>query len=152
MNLDFANMPETQRLAEAATLLRRVEGDAKEVARILVRAKGTPQKDMLDRWRPVMEEAVAEVVSAEKVLRRSIGELRAKRGQKIEWGRATAKNGWLASLLQTAGALTGLLVRMQAFEIEGRSVDQLNTLRIRALTALPPSTRAALLAEESTDG
>jgi hypothetical protein len=149
----LADMPEVRRLAEVAKLLRQVEGDAKEVARVLLRTKGTAQKDMLDRWRPIVAEAVTEVVEAEKALKRSMHALRnRKQGQQIQWQQAAGKNGWLAALLQTGASLTGLLVRMQAFEIEGKSVDQLNTLRLRALTALPPSTRAALLAEESENG
>lgn len=150
--MDFSSLPETERLAHVATALHRVQNDAVEVTRVLLKLRSTPQQELMDRWRPVIEEAAEGVVRAAVVLERSMRELRARpKDTGISWGSATKKGGWVHDLLATGKALTELLVRLQAYEIEGRSIDQLNTLRLHSLVSLPPAAQAALL-QEPRDG
>lgn len=141
-------MPETARLAEVMEVVQRVQHDSREVTRVLLRLRTTPQKELLDRWRPVVQEATDKVIEASKVLEHAVDHLKDPTQNRPGWSRVSLrKDRWLHALLETASALTDLLTRLQAFEIEGRSVDQLNLIRLRAMSALPPEVRGELLDE-----
>lgn len=146
------NLPETERLAAVFRLVRQVQTDSEAVARVLLRYSAPSQQELQDRWRPVLDEAVDQVAAAAEVLAEAATRLREIRpGTPVAWAKGKPQAGWLHALVKTAGALTGLLVRLQAYEIEGRSVDQLNTMRMRSLLTLPPTVRAQLLAERDGD-
>lgn len=134
------NLPELTTLGETADLIASVQGDARRCAELLADLRVTTDEELQERWRPIINEGVDELVKAAAVLtaarvnmtRKGNGWQQPKPDQTIMHGLTTA-----------ARALTGLLARLEAAKADVGGRDLMVRMRSHLIGKLPPRERKA---------
>jgi predicted ATP-binding protein involved in virulence len=136
-------MVETEALAKMAKCIAEVQGNATKCAETLGQIDIPDNKEVVERWSPVIQESILEVAAACNELKRVHDLLATVKDKKAlpKWMNKDKKNNLFAKLLGLAQSLVQLNMKLTCAQAEMESIDRAHRIRTQAITHLPPEER-----------